>query len=293
VVLAGVHSGGSALGFSHSGTLLASGGWEGNIHLWKMPDGKPAGYWRAHGDSVNGIAFSAGDEALITAGYDGDLAAWTLGGRLIRRVATPVPVTHMEADPAADRVLTGHSDGSVRLWRLSDFSLLEERQPHHGSVRAVAIDRNMPRYASSGADGSVVIWSESGAVSTLQDPPTDAWTLAFSPDGSYLFGGTWFRLLRWDLASRALVTLPTEHLGIIRSIRFTASGDKLASISRQTDSSVYLLDPDTGAAIRRFRPHEMCGAAISVSPDTHFLATTSDDASVRIWNLEVPGNPAP
>ena len=77
--------------------------------------------------------------------------------------------------------------------------------------------------------------------------------------------------------------------GIIKSIQFTDGGSELASISRQTDSSVYFLDPDTGAVTRRFQQHELCGAAVAVSDNGRYLATTSDDASVRIWKLEPVG----
>ncbi|MDH3900306.1 MAG: hypothetical protein OEU51_04590 [Gammaproteobacteria bacterium] len=290
VIHEGVHTGGSAVGFSRSGEMLASGGWEGAIHLWQMPGGEPAGHWQAHRDSVNGVAFSADGQQLVSAGYDKQLVAWTVNGKAVRRVVTPSPVTHMEADPDLDRVVTGHSDGSVRLWRFVDFTLLDERHLHRGSVKAVAIDRRSLRYASSGADGRVHVWEENGETVELQGPPADAWTLAFSPDGKGLFGGTWFRLLRWDLGDHSLTVLPTEHFGIIRSIRFSASGDELATISRQTDSSVYFLDPETAEVTRRFQQHELCGAAIATSRDGRYLATTSDDASVRIWNLQAEDN---
>jgi WD40 repeat protein len=98
-------------------------------------------------------------------------------------------------------------------------------------------------------------------------------------------GGSWFRLYRWNLQDASLQTLSTRHRGIIRSIEFLPGSVGLASISRQTDSSVLLLDPHTGETLRRFQQHELCGADITVSPDGRFLATTSDDASVRIWDL--------
>jgi WD40 repeat protein len=48
---------------------------------------------------------------------------------------------------------------------------------------------------------------------------------------------------------------------------------------------VYFLDPASGALLRSFRQHDLCGGDISVSADGRYLATTSDDASVRIWKL--------
>jgi len=284
VIHANVHSGGSVVAFGQSGELLASGGWEGTVRLWRLSSGEQVRHWRDHSDSVNGIAFLEGDRQLVTAGYDGRLVKRGLAGDVLQHITTPAPVTHMVADPASDRVLTGHSDGVVRLWRLGDFSLLQERALHRGAVKAVAIDPQSRRYASGGADGRVFVWEEGGEVMSLEAPPADPWTLAFAPDGQWLSGGSWFRLFRWNLQDGALTILPTQHHGIIKSVEYVSDG-VLASISRQTDSSVYFLDPASGETLRRFQRHELCGADIAVSPDGRYLATTSDDASVRIWVL--------
>jgi WD40 repeat protein len=288
VVHARAHSGGSTVGFSHSGELLASGGWEGNVIIWRLPSGEQLYRWQAHQDSVNGVAFTDNDRHVVTAGYDGWLAEWNPGGTVLRRFMTPAPIMCMAASTHGDRLITGHDDGSVRIWRMQDLSLLDERRPHGGSVKAVAIDANGRRFASSGSDGAVYVWTDDEEASPLARPPTDAWTLAFSPDGRSLYGGGWFRLFRWNLGDGAFASLPTEHHGIIKSIQFTPDGSELATISRQTDSAVLFVDPVTGAVTRRFQRHELCGASISVSPHGRYLATTSDDASVRIWILSSP-----
>jgi WD40 repeat protein len=289
VVHARAHNGGSIVEFSRDGELLASGGWEGRVFIWRLPGGEPVYRWQAHQDSVNGLVFTDNDTRVVTAGYDGWLARWTLGGAALQRVMTPAPITCMAASNREDRLITGHDDGSVRIWRLHDLSLLEERKLHSGKVKAVALETTGGRYASSGADGDVYVWTDDAETVPLVRPPTDAWTLAFSPDGRWLYGGGWFRLFRWDPSDGKFVSLPTEHHGIIKSIQFTADGGELATISRQTDSAVLFLDPVTGAVTRRFQQHELCGASISVSPRGRYLATTSDDASVRIWMLNREG----
>ena len=222
---------------------------------------------------------------IVTAGYDGVLARRAVDGQLLQQIKTPAAITHMVADSATDRLLTGHADGSVRLWKASDFTLLQEQQLHQGAVKAVAIAPGATQFASSSTDGSVVLWTEGGSHRQLDAPPADAWTLAFSPDGRTLSGGSWFRLYRWNLDDGTLTTIATEHHGIIKSIQYIDDGNELATISRQTDSAVYFLDADSGEVMRRFQRHDLCGAAIAVSPDGRYLATTSDDASVRFWVL--------
>jgi len=286
VVKERAHSGGSVVAFSQSGDLLASGGWEGTVRLWQLPQGREVRHWLAHSDSVNGIAFLKSDREIVTAGYDGLLTRRAIDGQFLEQVRTPSPITHMVADIKTDRLLTGHDDGSVRLWAAGDFSLLKEQQLHRGAVKAVAIESGAARYASSSADGTVVLWSEDAMSRQLETPPADAWTLAFSPDGDTLSGGSWFRLYRWDLDDGTLTTIATEHHGIIKSIQYINDGNELATISRQTDSSVYFLDAESGEVRRRFQRHDLCGGDIAVSSDGRYLATTSDDASVRFWLID-------
>lgn len=282
------HSGGSIVAFNQAGTVLASGGWEGTVRLWQLPGSEALTHWPAHSDSVNGIVFIEGDRQLVTAGYDGILVKWSLDSAVIKRIDTGAPVMHMAADLARGRLVTGHYDGTVRIWSVPELDLIEQRALHLDSLKVVAIDAGSQRYASGDSNGNVYVWDETGLVRELETPPADAWTLAFSPDGQWLMGGSWFRLFRWNLQDGSLQTLPTEHHGIIKSIQYTGNSNELASISRQTDSSVYFLDPASGETLRRFDAHDLCGAYISVSPDGHYLATTSDDASVRIWDLTAP-----
>ena len=287
VIHANAHSGGSIVTFSQSGEVLASGGWEGEVRLWQASGNQQLSHWRAHTDSVNGIGFSADDRRIITAGYDTVLAEWDVQGRLVRKHVTPSPITHMIVSNPAGRIVTGHADGVVRLWQL-DLQLLDERQLHNGAVKAVAYSPVSRHYASSGTDGAVYTFLETGTAQQLESPPVDSWTLAFSSDGQTLYGGGWFRLFRWDLPSASLTVLSTRHQGIIKSVQYLDGRNELATISRQTDSSVYFLDPLSGEVTREFQQHDLCGADIAVSADGRYLGTTSDDASARIWHLQQP-----
>jgi WD40 repeat protein len=279
VILRDAHNNGYTLAFDSRSETLASGGSEGRIRLWHLPDGM---------DSLQGLVFLDHDRELLSTAYDGTLARWTRDGTLLKRVKTPAPVTSMAANEAADLVVTGHSDGNVRLWRLADLSLIQDLHPHHGKVRAVAFHAATNQLASSGTDGSVFYWRVHEEPRPLPSPPTDAQDLEFAPDGRILMGSGWFNLFRWQLDNGTLQILPTPHHGIVKSISFSRDGRTLASIGRQTDSAVYLLDARTGVVLKRFQPHELCGSFVRLSPDGRYLASTSDDASIYIWDLQHP-----
>ncbi|MEW6331443.1 MAG: hypothetical protein AB1560_08290 [Pseudomonadota bacterium] len=285
VILHDAHNNGYALAFDGASKTLASGGSEGRLRLWSLPEAKELAGWKAHDGSLQGLQFLNHDREILSAGYDGVLARWTLEGKLLQRLATPSPITDMVADEAAALVVTGHRDGHVRLWRMGDLSPLHDQPLHRGAVRAVTYHPATRQVASSSTDGRVFHWTVGGQARALPAPPTDAQDLAFSPDGDVLVGSGWFKLFRWRLADATLTILPTAHTGIVKSISFTRDGRRLASIGRQTDSAVYLLDAQTGEVMQRFQPHALCGTAVLLSPDGRYLASTSDDANVHLWDL--------
>lgn len=287
LIVSNAHVGGSVVSFNGASTRLALGDWRGGIGVWELPRGESPRRWHAHAGTVNGIAFVDADRRLLSAGYDGDLAEWDARGRPLRRVPTGSPVTAMTVSEADNTVITGHADGSIGVWRLDTLQRQHSHRVHNDAVRAVAYLPGRQWLASSGADTRVFLWRTPATQPiALPGPPTDSRALQFSPDGRWLIGSGWFRLFRWDLASAELTTLPTEHHGVIKSLHYSADGRYVASISRKTDSSVYFIDPLNGRTLRRFQQHELCGAWVALSADGKYLATTSDDASARVWRLD-------
>jgi WD40 repeat protein len=69
------------------------------------------------------------------------------------------------------------------------------------------------------------------------------------------------------------------------SVDYSPDGKRLASIGRVTDNHIHILNLATDRVERRLEAHELCGAAVRFSPDGRYLATGSDDASVRLYDL--------
>ena len=130
------------------------------------------------------------------------------------------------------------------------------------------------------------LWdSANGALLWESRIPTDSRDLVFSADGQWLYGGGWFDLFRWNVASGELQVIDTDHHGIINNLAFIGSTGALASVSRQTDSAVLIIDPKSGRTLKNFGSHGLCGQRITVSPDEKYLISNSDDYSISVWEL--------
>jgi WD40 repeat protein len=279
---ASTHRGVDVLAFDAESTTLASGGWDGKVALWSLGGEKPDIAWQAHDGSAQGLSFN-GDQ-LISGGQDGRLIMWNRHGQARRSVDTGSGITHVQI--LNELVVTGHYDGSVRAWTLADFHKVMHLDLHGDIlVAALAVDAQSARIASSGYDGRVFLMDVSGHYEELESPPMDAVSLSFVPGGEVLFGGGWVRLYRWDLTASSFGTISTPHWGAIAGLQYLPGEDVLASISRINDSSVFFLDPVSGESVRHFQRQSICGSAIQVSPDEHYLAATGDDGIVRIWDL--------
>ena len=85
----------TAMRFSHSGALLASGSDDRNVIVWDVAGAQPQEELRGHVGAVWGVDFSPDDKTLYSAGLDGALLIWDLVGdrRFIPRHPILEPVS--------------------------------------------------------------------------------------------------------------------------------------------------------------------------------------------------------
>ncbi|MGH8726769.1 MAG: WD40 repeat domain-containing protein [Burkholderiales bacterium] len=276
--------GATAVAFSPTGEIVASGGLRGEIALWRI--GANIARLKAHRDAVRALEFVS-DERFVSSGDDGRIILWNLSGReaLVERQSSAVTAMVL----AGDNIVTGHADGHVRAWTAFDL------QPVHSlrldsAVLALAVHGSM--LAMAGEDGAVALFSpELNLLRRIQVSGPAAHDLQFSPDGKWLAAGSWFRLLVWNVDSGERRSIASEHNGLLASLDFSPDGDRLVSLGRHTDSALRVWDTRNFAVERRYQAHDLCGAMVRFSPDGRFIASVSDDESVRLYDLQLPYDP--
>jgi hypothetical protein len=174
-----------AVGFSPDGKLLATGGHDRTVRIWRIPGGEQVHVLQGHGGRVSSLAWFPDGKLLASAASDGGVILW---------------------DPVQGRKLReckGHTDWVMSLACSSDGRLL----------------------ATCSEDQTVRIWDPATgretAKWTLQEESLPA--LTFSPDGKFLaVGCSPPRVRVFDCAARREAhTFSLYRRGEITGVAFT------------------------------------------------------------------------
>jgi len=127
----------------------------GMVRRWNLADGKPVAKWRAHGDTIYGLAASRDGKLLATAG----------------------------------------GDGVAKVWDLTTRKLMVTVEGHHGAVFGVAFNQDATKLATASADHDLLVWDlktrqkateirvHKGGVTALRWTPDDKALVTACEDG--------------------------------------------------------------------------------------------------------------
>ncbi len=147
--------------------LLISGGVpgeSGTIEIQKWPDRVAHSTILAHEDVIYQAVWSPDGAAIVTASADGFCKVFDAEtGRIKTQFAGHSRPVMTVASLDADHCVSGSVDQTIRLWKVSDGSLVRTLNNHVDTVnmlarQAPATDRNLDQIASISDDRTVRIW---------------------------------------------------------------------------------------------------------------------------------------
>jgi WD40 repeat protein len=295
--------------FSPDGhTLAVAGGAEGKgrAALWDVT--KPAAPRRLpdlarHTNVVHAATFSPDGRTLVTVGFDNQVLLWD-----VTDPSRPSPIgapltAHTDRvntavfSPDGRALATGGFDNQVLLWDVTD-----PRQPAligpvpDGPVNAVwALAWSGPTLAAASADGTVRLWDAGNlpASRSTGDPislgAAQAYTVAFSPDGTHLItGGTDRVIALWDLADRAhpkRIEALTGHADYVYGVAFR---DGATLVSGSADGTAVVWDLSARPALAAVEPLPGPAAeayAAATTPDGRTLITGTADGRIAVTDI--------
>ncbi|MFW6118780.1 MAG: TIR domain-containing protein [Planctomycetota bacterium] len=250
------------MAFSPDGRLLAIGGDEGQVGVWRACAGRPTRRVPAGAERDTPVAFSP-DGALLAwhAGSgDVDLLDVSGDGESLPLGEHGSDVTSLRFSPDGDVLATGTAEGRVCLWDVASGECKWRRDGHEHPVAALAVAGEGARLASADADNLIRIWqTDTGEAATVLE----------------------------------------GHKETPRALRFRKRGEELVSVAFR--DSFIAWDVGTGTAARRhdLRSHSQrvwpgpgarfaldTGQSVVCLPDGNHFIVGGSLGTLRTWDVE-------
>lgn len=287
-VYAGHESAINSIAFTPDGAFIASASNDNFMRLWHVGQLHTPNVYRAHKGFVSSSIISTDGEVFVTGGEDGVVLVWKPHVyRPILSIKTVSNVYTVTIDKAAARVISGHADGIIRIWSLTDGALLKELKGHTDWVMRVRLTADETKLLSASGDRTMRLWDiETGETIQTFTGHTD-WVneAVFNPDETLIASGGDDRTIRlWDVATGEQLNLLAGHDDWVNTLLFMPDGKTLLSGSR--DRTVRLWDVATGEEAWRITDHTGAVLSLAMSSDQAFIASAAADATIRLWHIE-------
>ncbi|NJK33515.1 MAG: hypothetical protein HC919_00345 [Oscillatoriales cyanobacterium SM2_2_1] len=273
--------------FSPDGNHLAVGDSKGEIHLWRVRDGRPLLTLKGHGGWVSTLAFSPDSQLLVSGSYDQTLKLWDVSTGSCQRTLRGFigQVTAVVYSPDGQFLASGHADRSVRLWHAQSQAPMAVLQGHTDIVSSVAINSRGTLLASGSDDQTIRIWDLSTltCVRVLTGHDDLVWSVDFNHNGHVLASGSEDQTIRlWNVETGVCLRVLAGHRHTVFAVRF--SGQLLASASG--DRTIRLWHPVSTECLKTLYGHQHWVRSIAFHPKGELLASCSGDALVKMWEVQ-------
>jgi TolB-like protein len=196
----------NAVAFSPDAKLLAAGGDDKEVIVWRLIDRKPAYSFKIR-DEITSIVF-AGD-LLLAVGTDSKrVFVWNYKrDSNPLRISTDKDVLALAASPDGKQIATAGNDDKVTIWDSQKGEKLRVLKGHSDDVRALVYSSGGKWLISGGDDKKIIVWDPFGGrqLHTFAGHRDNIMFLAMSSDGRRLVSGESKRsdgaLVLWEPAS--------------------------------------------------------------------------------------------
>ena len=280
------------LAYSPDGSLLATSGDSGTVHLWNANTGELIRTFPGHEGTVNALSFSPEGRRLLSAGDDSAAIEWDLvsGNQLRDFSQHDGAITAVAYNPDGVSLVTAGEDGSIQLWQEAGSEPLRILTGHEGAVRRLTFNADGALLATAGQDNTARLWDTvtGEEIRSFLGHTDEVLDLSFSPDGSRLATTGQDGTVRlWDVGSGE-EQLQIFSPGVFAyAVKFSPDGAQLAS--GDFGGGLHLWDAASGRQLFDVAGHHAAVYHLAFRPGGQELASGAGDDAVRVWDITPEG----
>ncbi len=270
--------------FSSDSGLFATGGRDNVGRVYSTATGALLAQLTGHSDWINAMQFSPDDKVLLTASNDRSVRLWSTGGALQTTFTHNAGVTYARFLDA-QRVVTATSDGTVHWW-VTGLSAPTISFFGHASDLSGFDLVDPVRFVTSASDGMLRVWNTRSAESVFHFAVPEEISYALpSKDGRWaMTGPDQGEFARWSLPHGELIDRMKVE-GCHSSVNMAMTFDETPLVASSEGNDVCVMQWAPHAKARRLSGHSQQVRRVEFSNDGRFLASSSADQTVIVWNV--------
>jgi WD40 repeat protein len=230
----------------------------------------------------------------MTCSWDGSLRQWDIEsgaqiGKEWRDEGDEARIVQLALSPNGRTIVSGSSDGTVRLWNVEMEKVVLKWKGHSDGVESMCWSPDGERVVSGSLDGTARVWdAKTGepvqGLKLIKTGHEHVFAVSYSPEAKMIATGGYDEdgIEIWDAKTgKRLSTIELDES--VYSLAWTSDEKKLIAGSA---SSIRIFDTATWQQIAVLEGHTWTIISLTLFPNDRFLASTSLDKSVRLWNLD-------
>ena len=150
----------TSIAYAARGQLIATGGDDGLVRLWRASDLSLVRTYRGHREVVSALAFAPDGRYIAAATGDGRIRVWSTSSSSLYRLNSQNRgrVQGLAFSPSGNMIASGADDGTVQLWHLRQSRVVRSPSDTGTPARALAFTPDGSRAAVASADGKIRFW---------------------------------------------------------------------------------------------------------------------------------------
>ncbi|KEP45549.1 vegetative incompatibility protein HET-E-1 [Rhizoctonia solani 123E] len=286
-----------SVAISPDGNRIVSGSNDGSVRIYDIHTGAVvAGPLQGHTGKVWSVAFSPDGRHIASGSFDQTTIVWD--GHTGRIVTGPLHkhtswVLSVAFSPDGRGLVSGSDDKTIIVWDTYTGAIaLGPIEGQFSEINSVAFSPDGQLIASGSNDQTIRLWDAStGAAVTepLRGHTDRVNRVAFSPDGTKLASCSHDKTIRvWDIKAGITIGSPfTGHEDLVWSIAFSHDGRWIASGGLAADNNIIVWDILTGSMVLGpLSGHTDDVNSAVFTPDDTRIVSSSDDRTIRIWDVQ-------